>query len=149
MTALILDALGFAPPFHMGQADWSAVPDMPGVYVLFEGEEIIYVGMAGRDQKGSLRRRLRDYASGQIVNMFAQYVLFARLLSSGDLPRSPRGATLKCREYIRAGCKARTFSLADKAEARRIERQLRQSLQPVFNRIEDAAADYQGSAATD
>lgn len=114
----ILDALGFTPPFSMGGANWLAVPDTPGVYVIFEQDEVVYVGMAGRDQKGSLRRRLRDHASGQIVNMFAQYLLFARLLVRDDRPRTPRQAALKCRAYIRARCSARTLSLADKAEAR-------------------------------
>ena len=85
----ILDALGFAPPFPMGGTDWSTVPDTPGVYALFDQEDVVYVGMAGRDQKGSLRRRLRDHASGQIVNMFAQYLLFARLLLDEGRPNAP------------------------------------------------------------
>lgn len=136
---VILDDLGFAPSFSMGTADWSAVPDTPGVYILFEGNEVIYVGMAGRDQKGSLRRRLRDHASGQIVNMFAQYLLFARLLTDDDRPKTPREATLQCRAYIRARCAARTLSLSDKVEAVRIERVLRLRLQPSFNRMEDSA----------
>ncbi len=144
----LLDELGFAAPRSMGWAEWSAVPDTPGVYAMFERTEIIYIGMAGRDQKGSLRRRLRDHASGQIVNMFAQYVLFARLLSGADVPRSPREATLKCRAYIRECCTFRTLSLDDKAEARRLEKELRQALQPTFNRI-DSDALYQGNAATD
>ncbi|HRK96294.1 MAG TPA: hypothetical protein PK694_08235 [Rhodospirillales bacterium] len=135
----ILDALGFAPPFGMGGADWSAVPDTPGVYVLFDQDEIVYVGMAGRDQKGSLRRRLRDHASGQIVNMFAQYLLFARLLVRDDRPKTPRQAALECRAYIRARCSARFLSLADKAEAVKVERMLRQRLQPAFNHMEKTA----------
>ena len=136
----ILDALGFAPPFPMGGADWSTVPDTPGVYALFDQEDVVYVGMAGRDQKGSLRRRLRDHASGQIVNMFAQYLLFARLLLNEGRPRTPREATLKCRAYIRDRCSARTLSLSDKAEAVTLERILRQRLQPAFNRMEEKTA---------
>lgn len=135
----ILDVLGFAPPFSMGEADWSTVPDTPGVYVLFDQDEVVYVGMAGRDQKGSLRRRLRDHASGQIVNMFAQYLLFARLLVGDDRPKTPRQAALRCRAYIRARCAARTLSLTSKAEAVSIERMLRQRLQPAFNRVEAIA----------
>lgn len=48
--------------------EWDKVPDEPGVYVIHDLEEAIYVGMAGRNGRGSLRRRLRDHYSGQIVN---------------------------------------------------------------------------------
>lgn len=136
----ILDDLGFSTQITMSITDWSVVPDTPGVYVLFEDDEVIYVGMAGRDQKGSLRRRLRDHASGQIINMFAQYLLFARLLPNDDRPSTPREATLQCRTYIRANCTARVLSRADKSEAVSIERQLRHRLQPTFNRMEDTDA---------
>jgi excinuclease UvrABC nuclease subunit len=59
-------------PVRFSDVDWKAVPEQPGAYVIYDKDEVIYVGMAGRDQNGSLRRRLRDHASGQIVNMFAQ-----------------------------------------------------------------------------
>lgn len=140
-AGILLDQLGFAPPFALGQADWSEVPDTPGVYVIFEGEAVIYVGMAGRDQKGSLRRRLRDHSSGQIVNMFAQYLLFARILTGTNMPRSPREATIQCRAYIRSHCTARALSIANKVEARRVERELRARLQPAFNGITVDAAN--------
>lgn len=143
----LLDQLGFAPPFALGQTDWSAVPDTPGVYVIFEGEQVIYVGMAGRDQKGSLRRRLRDHSSGQIVNMFAQYLLFARILTGPNLPRSPREATIQCRAYIRSHCTARTMSVADKFEARRVEGELRVHLKPAFNGIALPNAGDQAATA--
>ena len=143
----LLDQLGFAPPFALGQADWSAVPDTPGVYVIFESEEVIYVGMAGRDQKGSLRRRLRDHSSGQIVNMFAQYLLFARILTGPNLPRTPREATIHCRTYIRSHCTARVLSIADKVEARRVEGELRASLKPAFNGIAIPPAADQAATA--
>ncbi len=129
----LIDRLGFAPVFSLGTAEWQSVPDTPGVYVLFDREETIYVGMAGRDRKGSLRRRLRDHASGQIVNMFAQYLLFDRLLFTDDPPRTPREATLRCREYIRKYCAARYLALDNKADAVRIEKTLRQALNPSFN----------------
>lgn len=51
-----------------------------------DGEEVLYVGMAGRDGKGSLRRRLRDHSSGQIVNMFAQYLFLGRVQFLGLEP---------------------------------------------------------------
>jgi hypothetical protein len=137
----LLDQLGFARAFALGQPDWSVVPDTPGVYVIFEGTEIIYIGMAGRDQKGSLRRRLRDHASGQIVNMFAQYLLFARILKGSDPPRTPREATIRCRTWIRSYCSVRVLPITDKVEARRVEGELRANLKPAFNGIPVAAAD--------
>lgn len=66
-------------PTRFREVDWNAVPDTPGAYVISTDTEVLYVGMAGRDGKGSLRRRLRDHASGQIVNMFAQYLFLARV----------------------------------------------------------------------
>lgn len=128
-----LDRLGFTPAVSLGTSDWSGVPDRPGVYVIFDRAEVIYVGMAGRDGKGSLRRRLRDHASGQVVNMFAQYLLFDRLLDPADLPRTPQAAGLLCRAYIRANCSARTIATATGAEARTVEQRLRADLAPSLN----------------
>lgn len=128
-----LSGLGFAPAFSLGTPDWSGVPDRPGVYVIFDRTEVIYVGMAGRDGKGSLRRRLRDHASGQVVNMFAQYLLFDRLLDPTDLPRTPQAAGLLCRSYIRSHCTARTLATETGAEARAVEQRLRAVLAPSLN----------------
>ncbi|MCZ6888299.1 MAG: hypothetical protein O7H39_07370 [Gammaproteobacteria bacterium] len=66
-------------PISFGEVDWKAVPDKPGVCVINEGDEVIYVGMSGRNGKGNLCNRLRDHCSGQIVNMFAQYLFLARV----------------------------------------------------------------------
>ncbi|HET9866253.1 MAG TPA: hypothetical protein VFQ06_03080, partial [Nitrospira sp.] len=51
-------------PARFRDVDWATIPDVAGAYVIFDGDEVIYVGMAGRDRGGSLRRRLRDHASG-------------------------------------------------------------------------------------
>lgn len=134
----ILDMAGFGPAVSMGTADWLAVPDTPGVYVIFDRDEVIYVGMAGRDGNGSLRRRLRDHASGQVVNMFAQYLLFDRILDPADLPRSPQEAGRRCRAHIRQHCLARVLPSKDAAEARLVEARLRTELQPTFNGLKGA-----------
>ena len=44
---------------------WGDVPASPGVYVIYENDEVIYVGMSGRNGKGNLRNRLRDHCSGK------------------------------------------------------------------------------------
>jgi hypothetical protein len=68
--------------------------------VIYDRDEVVYGGMAGRDQKGSLRRRLRDHASGQIVNMFAQYLFLSRVqFASEDRIRHPADAKKVCRTY--------------------------------------------------
>ena len=72
-------AIPLSAPIAFADAKWSAVPNEPGVYVIADQEEIVYVGMAGRNGKGGVRNRLRDHASGQIVNMFAQYLFLARV----------------------------------------------------------------------
>ena len=75
----MLSNITLSDPIRFRDVDWKAVPDKPGVYVINEGDEVIYVGMSGRNGKGNLRNRLRDHCSGQIVNMFAQYLFLARV----------------------------------------------------------------------
>ena len=134
MAFALLDRLGFSPRHAFATQNWRAVPDTLGVYVILDGEEAIYVGMAGRSGKGSLRRRLRDHSSGQIVNMFVQYLLFDRILYTADSPRSPSEAKVRCRAYIRQKCEFRFVAVHDKMEAFRVENQLKRELQPTFNR---------------
>lgn len=134
----ILDANGFGPLVSMGTDDWTVVPDTPGVYVIFDENEVIYVGMAGRDRKGSLRRRLRDHASGQVVNMFAQYLLFDRILDPADLPRSPQEAGQRSRAHIRQYCLTRVLPAKDAATARIIEAELCSELVPTLNGLKQA-----------
>jgi len=95
--------------------------------------------MAGRDGRGSLRRRLKDHATGQIVNMFAQYLLFARLLDAPDRPRTPREAAIRCKTYIRQHCYARILATSDAQAARALEIRLRRELSPSFNRVSSAS----------
>ena len=63
---------GLSAPVAFSTVIWTEIPQLPGVYVIYEGEEAIYVGMSGRNGKGNLRSRLRDHRSGQMVNMFAK-----------------------------------------------------------------------------
>ena len=73
---------------------WDDVPDVPGVYVILDGDELLYVGMAGRDGKGSLRRRLRNHYTGNMVNMFKQYLWFAIVQHEQERPVSPTTTAL-------------------------------------------------------
>lgn len=114
--------------------DWDSVPDRPGVYVIYDRDEVIYVGMAGRNGKGSLRRRLRDHASGQVVNMFAQYLFLARVqFLFEDRITHPREAKRACQAYIRERCSFAVHVTADGTEARDLERRLKRDLIPALN----------------
>jgi hypothetical protein len=121
-------------PVSFADVDWGGVPDCPGAYVIYDRAEVIYVGMAGRDRKGSLRRRLRDHASGQIVNMFAQYLFLSRAqFLNEERVRHPRDAKTACRTYLAAHCTFRFVTANDAAEARRLEVRLKSELRPALN----------------
>jgi predicted GIY-YIG superfamily endonuclease len=114
--------------------NWNQVPASPGVYVIYEQDEVIYVGMAGRDGKGSLRRRLYDHCSGQIVNMFAQYLFLARVqFVSGERITRPTDAKAACHQYVVNRCSFRYGIARDAAEARHLERTLKAELKPTLN----------------
>jgi len=124
--------LSESTPFS--EVDWSQVPDTPGVYIIYDESEVLYVGMAGRDGKGSLRRRLKDHRSGQIVNMFAQYLFLARVqFIPEERITHPRDAKAACHEYIVKRCSFRYVSTRDGAEARGLEDQLKVGMSPVLN----------------
>ena len=121
-------------PISFANVDWAEVPDEPGVYVIHEGDEVLYVGMAGRNGRGSLRNRLKDHRSGQIVNMFAQYLFLARVqFLPEDRITHPREAKRACHEYICSRCQFRFQATADGAEARALEDKLKVELKPVLN----------------
>jgi len=113
---------------------WNDVPAKPGVYVIYDLEEVIYVGMAGRNGNGSLRNRLKDHSSGQIVNMFAQYLFLDRVQFVQEKRIThPREAKAACRKYIDERCSFTYFVTEDAAEARSLEDQLKSKLKPSLN----------------
>jgi excinuclease UvrABC nuclease subunit len=125
---------GFSPTRRFAAPDWAAVPDEAGVYAIFDGEELLYVGMAGRDGKGSLRRRLKDHATGQVVNIFAQYLFFARAqFLASERVTHPSQAKALCQRYIRERCSMSWKICASGAEARALEVQLKLSHHPALN----------------
>ena len=121
-------------PQSFASVEWSAVPNEPGVYVIADRNEIVYVGMAGRNGKGGLRNRLRDHASGQIVNMFAQYLFLSRVqFICEHRITHPKPAQAACREYITTRCTFQYKTTSNAEEARALENKLKERLQPTLN----------------
>lgn len=129
-----LKAAELSSRIRFQDVDWKQVPEGIGVYVIIDRDEIVYVGMAGRNGNGSLRNRLRDHASGQIVNMFAQYLFLARVQF---LPEKrithPREAKEACQHYIRERCSFCFRVTGDPVVARDLEKSLKADLQPTLN----------------
>ena len=79
-------------------------------------------------------RHLRDYASGQTVNMFAQYLFLARVqFVREECCCHPNEAKAACCEYIRERCSFSFITAADGAEAGDLEKRLKQELNPALN----------------
>src|SRR5262245_44380434 len=100
------DPLGsFSDVIRFADVSWSAIPDAPGVYVIYDHADVLYVGMAGRDGAGSLRKCLKAHSSGQVVNMFAQYLFLSRVqFVAAERVTHPRDAKVACRAYILKRC---------------------------------------------
>jgi excinuclease UvrABC nuclease subunit len=132
---------GFTDPVRFRGINWSSVPEALGVYAIHDLEELLYVGMAGRDGQGNLRKRLKDHASGQVVNMFAQYLFFARaqFLSTERVTR-PSQAKALCQQYIQERCLLSWRACASPAEARLLESSLKQCQKPALNGNAQSAA---------
>lgn len=114
--------------------NWDKVPESPGVYVIYDNDEVIYVGMSGRNGQGNLRNRLRDHRSGQIVNMFAQYLFLARVqFESPGRITHPRVAKAACHRYIVDRCSFRYRVTDDGKRARVLENELKAVLKPTLN----------------
>ena len=134
MEGLPCERGGLSRPIPFRDVQWREVPDKPGAYVIYDHTEVLYVGMAGRDGNGSLRRRLRDHASGQIVNMFAQYLFLSRVqFTVADRIRHPVEAKAACRSYLRENCSFRYAVTIDGGQARKLEQQLKRELRPALN----------------
>ena len=133
-AAELLTSAGFSSPTRFDNVEWNAVPADSGVYVIFDRDECLYVGMAGRDGSGTLRKRLKDHSSGQVVNMFAQYLFLARVqFQSEERITHPRAAKAACHAYILERCSFRYLVVQTAAEARLLERRLKIELAPALN----------------
>jgi hypothetical protein len=125
---------GLSARIGFRDVDWSAIPIATGVYAIFDKDECIYVGMSGRNGKGNLRSRLRAHASGQMVNMFAQYLFLARVqFLPPERITHPREAKAACRDYIAELCSFQYRVAKDAAEARQFESELKDKLKPALN----------------
>jgi len=133
------DPLGsFSNVIRFADVSWSTVPDAPGVYVIYDHAEVLCVGMAGRDGGGSLRKRLKDHSSGQVVNMFAQYLFLSRVrFVAAERVTHPRDAKVACRAYILERCSVRYRVMPNAIEARALENSLKRQLKPALNAMDE------------
>ena len=124
----------FSAVTKFSEVRWPDIPDQPGVYVIYDEGEVIYVGMAGRNGRGSLRRRLKDHSSGQMVNMFSQYLYLARVQFLVEERIShPKVAKVACQSYIEQRCSFRYRVTDSGDEARKLEDHLKAELRPTLN----------------
>ena len=125
---------GFSDLIAFSHVDWSVVPRSPGVYAIYDKDEIIYVGMSGRNGKGNLRSRLRDHRSGQMVNMFAQYLFLARVqFTTEERITHPRDAKAACHDYILERCSFRYRVTETGEQALELEKESKAALRPTLN----------------
>ena len=119
---------------QFNEVNWKEVPDETGIYVIYDNDEVLYVGMAGRNGRGSLRNRLKDHRSGQIVNMFAQYLFLDRVqFLPEERITHPRDAKAWCRKYIDERCSFRYQTTIASSIARDLENHLKAELKPSLN----------------
>ena len=117
------------------------MPEEAGVYAIYDQAELLYVGMAGRDGKGNLRRRLRDHSSGQVVNMFAQYLFLARAqFLAEERVTHPSLAKQLCQRYMQERCLFSWRICSSAAEARELETTFKHSHKPALNGTGQSAA---------
>ena len=128
-----LDSLGFSPFHSFSMADLDAVPDTTGVYAICQGNEVVFVGMAGQNRRASLRWQLLYHFSGQGIDLFTQHVLFGRILCQDNPPKAPKEARRLCREYIRRDYKFRFLVVSEEAAALRMHNNLKRKLKPAAN----------------
>lgn len=139
-----------APTGMAGLAAWSpwvpfteavqSAPREPGVYLAREGDEVLYVGMAGpRDRGGKaapkgLRGRLAFYGSGKALASGLGEAVFARAIADADWLRArladvEAGHPGTLRDwgraaFLRADLEVCWAVTADKAAATKLERRV-------------------------
>lgn len=119
-------------PFH--DADWSAIPDSPGAYLVLDLDEIVWIGMADGSGQAGLRDRLREHGNGEIVHMFAQCLFLARAQFRSEARiLHPRVANEVCRAYISERCSFMFAATSDAEDARDLEQRLKLELRPPLH----------------
>lgn len=137
-------------PLLAGLANWSpwvpftnavrTAPKEPGVYLARQGDEVLYVGMAGpRDRGGKatpkgLRGRLAFYGSGKALASGLGEAVFARAIADADWLRArladvEAGHPATLRDWGRAAFQRADLQVcwavtADRAAATELERRV-------------------------
>jgi hypothetical protein len=101
------DSEDLSEPVSFHDVNWNDVPASPGVYVIYDHDEVIYVGMSGRNGKGNLRNRLRDHCSGQVVNICSRSIYSWLVSSFSPVNESPTLGTPRLRAISTSSAGAR------------------------------------------
>ena len=124
MTDDLLDALRRGPRLSFADGSVAEVPSAPGVYAVWEGPALLYVGMSGR-----LPSRLRAHASGRRSgDQFCVYVadrLVLPEMTAADVAAVGAGELsldALTRSYVRERLTVSVAVTASGEAARRVER---------------------------
>ena len=87
----------FSPIIRFDGIDWQIVPNEPGVYIIYDDDNVLYVGMAGRDGRGSLKEAVGRLTRPAKWSTCSRSTCFLPGFSSGlrnelriDGPQRPR-----------------------------------------------------------
>ena len=118
--------------FH--SLDITAIPKSPGVYLISDGGEIVYVGMA----RSNLHSRLKSHQNGRRSgNQFAVYVQDFYVLPQcrdqiDEIAAGTVRLDLLVGEYVRSNFEVAWIALESGAEALGMERELINLHKPVL-----------------
>lgn len=120
----LLTALAHGPRLSFGDGSVAEVPSAPGVYAVWEGPALLYVGMSGR-----LPSRLRAHASGRRSgDQFCVYVadrLVLPEMTAAEVAAVGAGELLLdvlTRTYVRERLVVSVAVMSNGEAARRLER---------------------------
>ena len=141
----LLDALRHGPRLSFSDGSVAEVPSAPGVYAVWEGPALLYVGMSG-----TLPSRLRAHASGRRSgDQFCVYVadrLVLPELTAAEVATVGAGELsldALTRTYVRERLSVSVVATANSEAARRLERMGREGGldigPPLLNPIARAA----------
>jgi predicted GIY-YIG superfamily endonuclease len=117
-----------------------------GVYALWEGRALLYVGHAG---KSGIRRRLQDHwLGGGTLGLFLLVVKIAPTVGPDHwarLSRGEEGVHHKAQQYIRTHLKYTFVECKTKSDAMQLEKRVHKTKFPLLNNLRKQTKDATNS----